>query len=210
MAETKTKKKFVNAVLPRGVASRVYLDKPDDKAPEGVSWKPDGKYKTNLVYDSADEIADLREKIVEMAKENLGSKFVETEFKFPWRDYEDEEGTPDFLKNKTVVTAKTKAKPKVVDAKRNPVPDSIKVRGGDVIKASVGLNIYEQIEKVREGRKTVEVKVYGCNLYLNAVQLIQKRAGGGSGADAFDEEDGFSVDEAGDAGEPGGDEEADF
>ncbi|OYV39634.1 MAG: hypothetical protein B7Z81_03065 [Acidocella sp. 20-61-6] len=131
------------------------------------------------------------------------------EVRLPFRERDDDEKN-EYLRGKVTVTAKSQYKPAVVDAKRKPVPDDIKVRGGDVCKASVVPVPYEQTETVTEGKKRKTVKIYGVALQLRAVQLIEKRAGAGGGTDVFDDEEGFEADSAAAGGAPDDDGNADF
>jgi hypothetical protein len=66
--------------------------------------------------------------------------------------------------------------PQLVDTKKNDLPPDVKIMSGDIVKVAFRPNMFDG----------------GCNLYLNAVMLIEKNAGGGGGgASAFGEEDGF-------------------
>jgi hypothetical protein len=200
------KQKDIFVVLPRGTAINCYTSAPDSKAPEGAAFKPDNKYKITLVYDDMAPLLDLRKVIIEGAKAKWPDLDVDS-FAFPFREREDDDKN-EGLRGKVTAQAKSQYKPKCVDAKRNALPASVTIRGGDVAKASGTLYFYEKIEKVKEGKKTVDVKVRGCSIQLSAIQLLEKRAGGGDGATGFDEEDGFtatSVDEGGEADDVNGD-----
>ena len=66
--------------------------------------------------------------------------------------------------------------PQLVDTKKNDLPPEVKIMSGDTVKVAFRPNMFDG----------------GCNLYLNAVMLIEKNAGGGGGgANAFGEEEGF-------------------
>jgi hypothetical protein len=203
------KKKYIQTRLPAGTLAWSFLYYPDDKAPEGASWKPDGKFKATIVYEPS-QLADLTALIKKEATEHFkGVKLDWDEFKFPFTVH-DEESPRESWRNKAVLIAKSKQQPRTFDAKRNqlspivdaagnpvldddgkPVKPKVMIRSGDIVKAVVGVAFYEKTEKVKEGKKMVDVQVKGCNLYIDGVQLIDKRSTGGSGADMFDDEDGF-------------------
>lgn len=177
-------------ILPPGVASFPYLLEPDSKAPEGVAFKADNKYKVSVQFDSEDGLGPIHDAITEAAIEKFG-KMDFDDFAWPWKSHGDDH-KKDYLKNKTVLTAKSQFKPAVVDAKRQPLPAGVEVRGGDIVKIAVTLYLYEKTEKVKVGKKIEDVLTRGCSLQLAAVQLIEKRAGAGSvSGDVFDEEEGY-------------------
>ena len=183
----------ISTMLPQGTAADSYIDKPDDKGVEGAQWKPDGKYKIKIVYEDETPLAGLNDIIRKSARAKWPDVDFEN-FNFPFTSHEDDARREGF-RGKTVVAAKTQFKlegDKLVDSKRVPLPDGVKVFGGDIVKAIVSLYLYEKTEKVKEGKKIVDVVTRGCSLQLDAVQLIQKRAmGGGTGDVSFGEEEGF-------------------
>ncbi len=201
--------------LPKGIAGSVYLLKPDDTAPKDADWKPDGKFKISLRYPDEAGLGPLHDAIVEAARAKWpGIEF--DAFQFPWKNI-GEDTKHDHLKNTTIVTAKSKYSPEMVDAKKQKlplpkvgkdgkiIPPAVQIWGGDVCRAAVTLYLYEQTTKVKEGKKLVDVTVQGCSLQLSAVQLIEKRSGTGGGSDGFDEEDGYEV-----SGDDPGADDADF
>ena len=188
------KKKSIIVVLPRAVAAHAYLDKPDTQVPEGASFKADNKFKVTSIYDDAAALAKADAIIREAAKAKWSDVDFE-EFKFPWTTH-DEDARKEAFRGKTTVTTKSQHKPKLVDSKKNAVPESVKVRGGDIIATASTVYLYEKTEKVKEGKKLIDVVTRGASLQLFSVQLIEKRNAAGSGGDVFDEEDGFEVSES--------------
>lgn len=193
MADTKKRDPYVEVLLPQGVVADAYIDRPDDRAPEGAAFQPDGKYKVKIVYEDESPLSAVEEKIKKAATAKWSDVDFE-DFKFPWTSHDDDVKREGF-RGKTVVSAKTKNKlsgDKLVDAKRKPLPADVKVFGGDIIKAIASLYLYEKVEAVKVGKKIEQVKMRGCSLQLAAVQLIQKRAMGG-GDVSFGEEDGYEA-----------------
>lgn len=80
----------------------------------------------------------------------------------------------DFAKGHYLMTFKSTRAPTMVDAKKQPL--KTEVSGGDLIKVAFNAKPYDAFGG-------------GLALYLNAVQLIEKRGGGG--VSDFDEEEGF-------------------
>ena len=115
-----------------------------------------------------------------------------SELQLPWKegDADKEE-----FAGKIILTAKSKYAPQIVDSKKQKLPKGVKAMSGDRVRFVASLYAYEQTEKVREGKKTVEVTVYGVSLQLNVVQVIEKNAGG-SGLSELDDIDGWVPDEA--------------
>jgi hypothetical protein len=172
--------------LPAGTAGFSYLHKPDT---EGTY--ADGKYKVTIVYDKDVDLSEIEKVCVAEAKKKW-PKLKPSDVKMPFRDG-DETGKEE-LEGKVTVTPKSKFQPKLVDAKRNELPESVKIFGGDIVKAVASLYLYESTENVKENGKTKKVTVYGVSLQLAGVQLIEKRGGrGGDVSSMFDEEDGFEA-----------------
>tara|TARA_R110000803_G_scaffold149677_2_gene215117 strand:- start:2255 stop:2791 length:537 start_codon:yes stop_codon:yes gene_type:complete len=86
---------------------------------------------------------------------------------------------------------KTTRPPTIVDSKKQPLGKD-KIDGGDVVKIAFNAKPYP-------------LNGGGLAMYLNAVQLIEKRGGGG--VDEFSEEDGFAASSA--AGDAFGETEDD-
>ena len=175
-----------------------WIDKPDT----GHKFS-NNKYKTTLVFDDeADALAvkmnkqqrDLKEICEELALAEWGDDFDLSELRLPVRMPEDQ--TKESFEGKATVTPSSKFKPMAYDAKRNKLPKGVKIFSGDVVSVIATLLPYESTEKVREGKKMVSVTTYGISAQLSAIQLVEKRAGGGAGADGFDEyEEGFDASE---------------
>lgn len=218
-----TKKTYVTVTLPPGVAAFAHLYKADDKAPDGASWKPDGKIKTSLVYDDASVLDEVREAILKKLRADYPG-VQDDDFKLPLAEYP-EDGKLADLRGKTIVIAKTQpdrwltngtpGAGKIVDSKNRNLPKGVEVRSGDLIRIRATVNAYEKTEKVKIKGKIVDETVYGANLWLNGVQLIDKRASGSGGG--FDEYDGgYDSSEAsdgfasGDTAAAADDENADF
>lgn len=172
----------IDAVTPAGVLAYAWIDKPDT----GKRYSDD-KYKATILLpkDGEGNFAIGKEKFAGTVKEFV-QKLVKIGGKKLIKDgdaHAEEKDKPEFAGH-YMLQAKTKNKPTLVDAKRKPLPSSVKVMSGDVAKLAITINEYE------EGK---------FNVYLNAVQLIEKRARSGFDAeDAFDDEDGFEAGERGD------------
>jgi hypothetical protein len=199
------KQKKLIVVTPAGTAAYAWLSKPD----EGQQYS-DGKYKVTLVLDADTDLSDLEAKCRQLAEEAFPG-VDESDIRMPFVDG-DTKGKEEF-EGKILITMKTKFAPKQVDSKKRPLPESVSVFSGDLIKVAAAIVPYESTEKVTEtvkGKKVSKtVKVYGITLALNAVQLLEKRNGGGDGASYFDEEDGFTADEDESGSNEGSDEDTD-
>jgi hypothetical protein len=180
------KQKNVRVVIPSGVASYAYLSKPDEKFPK--NGKP--VYKVSVIVDAGDERLEALEKAcLEVASEKF-PKVKPADFRMPFGP--DEKEREEF-EGKILIKTSTVFKPKLVDAKKNLLPASVMIFSGDVIKCVADLFPYESTERVKENGKTRNITTRGVSLQLVAVQLLDKRAGGGAegGLDMLDEEDGF-------------------
>lgn len=180
MADKKKNRKQLT-LRPTTVAY-AWLDKPDS----GHKFS-NNKFKTTFVYDDVDDMAKIEEAVVELAEAEWGDKVSIDEVKRPYRTADEQ--TKEAFQGKVTITASSKFKPDLRDAKRKKLPPKVKIFGGDVCAAIVMLMPYESTEKVREGNKTITVTVYGVSAQLQAVQLVTKNSNGGSGADAFEEYD---------------------
>lgn len=180
------KQKKVNIVTPVGVAAFAYFHKPDT----GKKYS-DNKFKGKLVLDGDTDLSALEEKLRAFAAEAFPDADL-SELQLPWKegDADKEE-----FAGKIILTAKSKYAPQIVDSKKQKLPKGVKAMSGDRVRFVASLYAYEQTEKVREGKKTVEVTVYGVSLQLNVVQVIEKNAGG-SGLSELDDIDGWVPDEA--------------
>lgn len=178
------KRQYFKAVTPRAVVAFGYLHKPDTEGKFA-----DGKYKCTLVIDADDPgLKALKEEAVKAAKAEWPKRAL-SQIKFPFNKGEEhkldpETGEPrEEFRGKILINVSSKHKPGFVDAKRQPLPESVEVRSGDVVKASVAFNT-----GLVSGKPTVGV-------WLNNIQLLEKRSGGGgSAADDFEDEDGYTSD----------------
>jgi hypothetical protein len=177
---------------PAAVARFAYLEHPDTEAPEGSSFKPDGKRKVTLVYDSLDDLAGMRKAVRAAAAEKWPNLDLDNDLAEPFKVYPDDHRSEE-MRGKVSFTPKTGWESvKHYDAKKKDITGSVFAQAGDLIKVACSIYLYEKTEKVKENGKVKDVKVFGAALQLSAVQIIEKNAGG---FDGFDEEDGFSSDE---------------
>lgn len=213
MAENKKKKNKKQITLPRAVAAYAWIEKPDS----GHKYS-DNKHKVTMVYDdeaSTEELVDrIRTECEKLALAEWGEDFDLSELQYPIRSPEDQ--TKDDFEGKYTITPKSKYAPMRFDAKRNKLAAKVKVFSGDVVASIIDLLPYESTEQVRENGKKITVKIYGVSAQLKAVQLIEKRGGGGVDASMFDEYDegfdssDFSADDQSDEGGEPEDDNADF
>lgn len=184
------KKQFLKAVSPVVTAAYAWLSKPD----EGQQYS-DGKFKVTLVLDKEDDATEgFITKMTELSEQAATAEWgkVPKKLKMPFVD--GDEGEKEEFEGKYKLTAKSKFKPGCVDAKRVSLPEGQEPRSGDMIRASLVLIPY------KAGAD------YGVTCQLRNVQLIEKRnGGGGSGADDFEEMEGYSVAESGGADGDDGD-----
>jgi len=180
------KKTYLNFILPVGTAAFAHVYKPDDKAPDGASWKPDGKFKITTIYDTDEVLEEIRASLVKFMMGVYPNTPADT-FLLPITQVPGDDKKAD-LRGKFLVIAKTKnmveAK-NLVDSRGKPLPASVLIKSGDLVRVKVSASSWDKTEKVKikEGNKVREVdeQVFGCNLYLNGIQLIEKRAGGDNG-----------------------------
>jgi hypothetical protein len=149
---------------PKGTAGYLNLVKPDTK------FDPDGKYKAVITL-TEEQAEPLKELAREEAQEALGKKAKTA--KLPFVDNED--GT-------VTLTLKSKKKPKLFDAKGNPiaadVAEEMNPGAGSVIKVKGSFSGYDGFGG-------------GVTCYLNEVQIIRLVEFGGGGFEAEDDEDGY-------------------
>lgn len=181
-------------VTPSGIAAYAHIAHPDTKGQYA-----DNKYKVTLKLKKGDKaveefVGKIHEALKEAQSEQTEAwKKKKLEVFDPVKDGDDkEDADKKGMAGFWLVTFKSKHQPKVVDSKRKPVGKSVTVFGGDVIKVAFGMSPFE---------KPVQGKG-GLTLYLNAIQLLDKRAG--DATSMFDEEDGYTEDTVGEgAGEDG-------
>lgn len=191
----------VVVILGPGTLAYSHINKPDTEGQYA-----DGKYKGTLVLDGDYDLAQLHDGCMEVAKEAFGAKLKKiAQPKMPDIDGDtkvDKEGNPkEEFAGKRLITAKSKKKPLTIDAKKQPLPSDIWPSFGDVVKMKVTLVPYTTGGQM------------GVTCRLEAVQLIEKNAGGDSAAnaDGFDEEDGYTAPAAAEGGSGGdSDGDADF
>jgi len=197
----KEKKQVV--VTPAGTAAYAWVEKPDS----GVNQFSDDKYKVTLLIPKETDITALQA-ICDAAGEARFPDVDPADIASPIKD--GDESSKEEFNGFWTITMKSKFKPKCVDAKKKPLPESVKIFSGDLIKVAAAVNPYETTDTIVEvvkGKKVKKtVKAYGVSLALNAIQLLEKRNGGGDGASYFDEEDGFEAEDD-DVPEKGGDSE---
>lgn len=176
------KQQKVLTPTPVGVFAFAWIEKPDT----GHKFS-DGKYKVTLVLPGSTDLSGLKEKALKAAKAEFPT-VADEDFVMFWRDGNDSK--KDEFHGKVLITAKSKFKPQIVDSKRQELPDGVQVRSGDEGKLVINLYPYTKTEKVKEGKKVVDVQTWGVSAQLNVVQLLKKNAGGG-GLDLLEDEEGF-------------------
>jgi hypothetical protein len=176
MAGKPTKKTQIleKIVTPVGTAKWAWLEKPD------TSEFGKNKYKCALVLDKGDAKAEaLVKKLRDLHKQHKGKADAS-----PVKDgdamAEDNEKN-ESLRGKWLISAKSSNAPGLVDSAKKKLAKA--PRSGDLVKLAVALASYD----------TGANK--GVTLYLNAVQLLERRAQ--DGADMFeDESENFAAEEA--------------
>jgi hypothetical protein len=171
------KKKAPVEVTPTGVAAYAWLDKPDTK------FDDEGKYKITLVLPKDGEgNKEFAETLIE-AHEKCGGHAGNCPVKDGDKPLGKADAPKEEFQGSFLVNAKSKFKPKFVDAKKVPLPENIRIMSGDVVRAAFTRFDFDR----------------GMSLRLAAVQLIEKRSTGADASGAFDEVEGFTVEDAGDA-----------
>lgn len=163
MAKHKVAEKLVTPV---GEARYAWLDKPDS-SPMGKN-----KYKCAIVLDKGVPDNDaFAKKLNDLHKSVKGKRD-----KAPVKDgdvmAEDNAEKYEWARGKWVITAKSKEKVKVVDSAKRPTASA---RSGDLIRLAIYVQDYDH-----EGST-------GVTVYLNAVQLLERRNFGRDDSDAFDD-----------------------
>lgn len=158
----------------KGMAHFAYIDKPDS----GREYSDD-KFKVTISFDAADPfVKQLEDKVDALLAEHFGTK-IPRNIHHPVKDGDDT--SIDALQGRVFIRAKTVKKPMLVDAKNQPVPEGITVFSGDIIRAGITLAVFDGAQK-------------GVTAYLDAVKIIEKRAGGSGGgnvASMFGDDDGY-------------------
>lgn len=188
MAERKV---FPTVRSPAGIAAFTYLYSPDS----GGKYSDD-KYKLTLIVDpegtAQAEIDAIHKVCRKVAKEEFGNKVNLDDVRMPYQ--EGAEDKEEFA-GKMILRTKSKFQPGIVDAKRKPLAEGVKVKSGDLIKCAGTLYPYAQTENIVEvinGKKVKkQVTSYGVSIQLIGVQLLEKRVGGGGDVSGlFDDEEG--------------------
>jgi len=169
---------YVNFATTVGTAHFAWLNKPDT----GSEYS-DGKYKVTVAFQKDDPIVgQLKATIKDAAQREFGDK-IPPGFHNPLKDG-DESGKEQYL-GMIYMTMKSVRQPSMVDAKNNPLPESIVIMSGDTIRVAGAAKAYNGAQK-------------GVSFYLDMVKLISKNNAGGNGpgnaASVFGEDDGFTPD----------------
>lgn len=161
-------------VTAKGLAHFSYVNKPDTEGQYS-----DGKYKITVSFPADSEfVSTLEEKVDALLKEQYGSN-IPRNVHSPVRI--GDETNMESMAGRVFIRAKSAKQPVVVDAQKQPLPEGLTVFGGDTVKVAMTLAVYEA------GTSK------GVTAYLDAIQLIEKRSNGSSGADMFGVEDGFTA-----------------
>jgi Protein of unknown function (DUF2815) len=184
---TKSKKKLetVQWLTPFGVARFPKISTPDI----GGRYS-DGKFKTMVIFADADLPA------VKAAQEAAAAKLwpglTRADLKLPLREFFDknkEEGTE--TSAGWGITFKSKNRPLVLDAKKQKLPEGLKIGGGSEIRIGAAFAAYENADEVliiENGTKRTETVIQkGLTVYLNSVQVRDLQQGARSDGSEFDE-----------------------
>jgi hypothetical protein len=183
--------KFSEPVSPMGIASSAWLNKPS----QPFDGKGEPMYKITLLLEDTAENRNwcqetLDKALAEAKQANVKVKKVyNSPFIYPEDVDEDDfiaaEGKtyakyPEAARGRIMFTAKSQYKAGQIDAKRNVLPEDVKIMNGDEVKVKVQLNPYEGLGS-------------GVSLRLITVQLIKKNTSYSTGprTDGFDEEEGY-------------------
>lgn len=176
------KRQYIQVRTGISTASFSYLREPD----QGREFS-DGKYKITLLIDKGDE--EGLKIIRDACGKAAASEWPEgapTGLKSPLRDgAEKADKNPDFA-NYYMVTFKSQKAPALYDAAGKPLAADVNIFSGDMVRVAGAAGAY-----IAGGNK-------GVTLYLNGVQLVEKRAmPKGDDANMFDAvEGGFTNEEA--------------
>ncbi len=150
---------YDSGISPEGVAAYAWLDKPDTKF-DAI------KYKVTLVLPKGVKENDEFVKAIRAAHAEAGNGKNEGPAKDGEARKEDE------FNDKWTIEFHTKNPPKQVDALKAELPAGQTARSGDLVRIAFNPATYDGFGG-------------GITLYLNAVQIIDKRAPG-AGVDDFD------------------------
>ncbi len=150
---------YATGISPEGVAAYTWLDKPDTRFDKN-------KYTVTLVLPKGVKENDEFVKAIKAAHAEAGSGKDEGPAKDGDKRKEDE------FNGKWTIIFNTKDTPKQVDALKAELPAGQSARSGDLVRIAFNPATYDGFGG-------------GITLYLNAVQIIDKRAPG-AGVDDFD------------------------
>jgi hypothetical protein len=173
-------KKKITVRTPAGVARFPHVHKPDNEGKFA-----DGKFKATIVFDGDVDLDEVNNAALAAAKVFYPA-VNPSKVNVLIKEGDDEtkaDGTPiPELQGKRVLTAKSKFSPQVVGPDRQPLPEGVEVRGGDLVRL-----LLEPVESPKPVKNSVSWR-------LLAVQLVKKREGGGHDySSMFDEEgEGFA------------------
>ena len=153
---------------------------PKVSKPDTYGEFADNKYKTDIRL-SAEAAKPAMDAIKAVAKERMPSLKAP---KMPWK-IDEETGDVIFrAKSGKKKDSDEAQKPLIVDSKNKKLPEGVLVGGGTVARIEVAISTY------------TKKKPTGCNLYLNAVQVIELSEYQGREQSPFDEVDDGYVAEA--------------
>lgn len=160
-----------------GMLAYAYIAKPDDEAPPGATWKPDGRFKGFLVFDTPEEAAEARAEAIRVLREKYPQAPEDEDLLIlPVRPGEALGGKKaEEFAGKTTLYAASDFRPAVYDATGQKVPDGVFAYSGDRVRFKVSLFPFDKTEKVRNGKRTEDVTVYGCSFRLAALQIVEKK-----------------------------------
>lgn len=180
------KKRYINKVTPAGLAQFAYLIKPDE-------YKNQNKYKVNLVL-SEDEASKMVEGITKLAEEVFTqtqaalkpAKRKALRLGLPFENETSKEGEET---GNILFKFKSANKPDLFDAQGKPIEGDLNVGNGSLIKVAYSF--------CTDGYHMASMDLAGINLYFDAVQILELKGFSGSAKDyGFEEEEGFSAEEA--------------
>lgn len=136
----------VNFETHKGTAVYPWINRAD------THFRDEGVYKTGIRV-PADQCKDIREKAVELAKEEFGKKAAAA--RMPWKIDDD---TGEFI-----INAKSKYQPKVYDSAGQVIPPSRlpEIWGGSTIKIGGTMGAYNEKGNI------------GVNMQLSKIQIIE-------------------------------------
>lgn len=154
------KRQYIQLMTGLTTASFSYLREPD----QGREFS-DGKYKITLLIDKGDEQGlDAIRSACEKAAKSEWPDGMPSNLRSPLRDgAEKADKNPD-LANYFMVTFKSQKAPALYDASGKPLKAEVNIFSGDTVRVAGAAGAY-----VAGGNK-------GVTLYLNGVQLVEKRA----------------------------------